>query len=116
MAAVPIPAAMAHDASAVKTVLAITHNARTVKVDLPSPQPVVRTGLGEKPGVMIRVSVDQQGRAGTFRIMQGDRTKIPAALRAARLWHFQPCSGSATCEHLLKFTDYGDASLVQVID
>ena len=115
-AAIHLPYAMAHDASPVKTVLAITHDAQPMKVELSRPEPSAGARTGEKPEVIIRVSVDQQGRAGTFRIVQGDREKIPAALHAARLWHFQPCSGSGSCEHLLKFTDYGDASLVRMID
>lgn len=69
-----------------------------------------------KPEVVISVSVDRDGRAQAFHVLRGDQKKISAALHAAKRWSFQPCSGAEDCEHLLKFTDYGDASIVQVID
>jgi outer membrane biosynthesis protein TonB len=69
-----------------------------------------------KSEVMIRVSVDRKGQPHAFQIVRGDRKKISAALDAAKRWSFQPCPGSADCEHLMKFTDYGDASSVQIID
>lgn len=69
-----------------------------------------------KPEVMIRVSVDGEGRAQEFHVLSGDQTKVAAALNAARHWSFQPCSSSDECEHLLKYTDYGDASVVKIID
>jgi hypothetical protein len=66
--------------------------------------------------VILSVSVDSQGRAQAFQILQGNQKKGSAALHAARLLSFPPCSSSADCEHRLKFTDYGDASIVQKID
>jgi TonB family protein len=69
-----------------------------------------------KPEVMIRVRVDSQGRPQAFRIMRGNQSRSSAALNAARRWPFQPCAHGGDCEHLLKFTDYGDASSVQIID
>jgi hypothetical protein len=97
-----LPGAMARDESA-----------------LPVMPPHPRAAVAEapaKPEVIVRVSVDGEGQAQTFQILQGDRKKIPAALAAAKRWHFQPCSDSAACEHSLKITDYGDASSVQMID
>ncbi len=99
----PLPDAMAQPASSLKET---------------SPHPPLAAGgkaLG-KPEVMIRVSVDSEGRAQAFQVLRGDRKKISAALAAAKRWSFQPCSGSVDCEHLLKFTDYGDASIVHMID
>lgn len=100
---VHLPDAMAQDAS-------------LLKGTSPHPQLAAVGKALEKPEVMIRVSVDHQGRAQAFQVLQGDRKKRSAALAAARRWSFQPCSGSVDCEHLLKFTDYGDASFVQMID
>jgi len=69
-----------------------------------------------KQGVMIRVTVDGEGRASTFHILQGDQKSIAPALAVARHWHFQPCADSAECEHLLRYTDHGDASTLQAIN
>jgi hypothetical protein len=69
-----------------------------------------------KPEVMIRVSVDSEGRVLACRVLQGDHQKISAALDAARRFSFQPCAASRDCVHLLKFTYYGDASIVQRIE
>jgi hypothetical protein len=72
---------------------------------------------GGKPGgpdVIIRVSADPEGRPHAFRVLRGDRSKIPAALAAARHWSFQPSTEG--CDHLLTFTDRGDASIVQMIE
>jgi hypothetical protein len=80
------------------------------------PEIAVSTKTPGKSEVMIRVSVDHEGQAQTFHILQGNRKKMSVALNAAKHWHFQPCSSSAGCEHLLKFTDYGDASILQMID
>ena len=66
--------------------------------------------------VMIRVSVDRQGRTQEVEILQGHSKKTSAALHAARRFAFEPCNRSFDCDHLLKFTDYGDASIVQKID
>ncbi len=66
--------------------------------------------------VTIRVSVDSEGHAQAFQIIEGNRKNISAALHAARRFAFQPCASSGDCDHLLKFTDYGDASIVQRID
>jgi hypothetical protein len=60
--------------------------------------------------------VDSTGRAQNFELVQGDRSKQSEALAAARRWSFAPCSGSGSCEHLLKVTCYGDVSRVQVIE
>lgn len=70
----------------------------------------------EKPEIIIRVSVDGQGRAQTFEVVRGDEKKVSAALAAAKRWAFQPCSGGGDCEHLLKFTDYGGASVVRMVE
>ncbi len=77
---------------------------------------VINTTAPGKPEVMIRVSVDGEGRAQAFQVVSGDQKKTAAALAAAKRWSFQPCASSAECEHLLKFTDYGGASRVQMID
>ena len=116
--------AAATEASSVPTVQspdAMAQDASSLTVMTPQPRGAVNTKvihpktLG-KPEVMIRVSVDREGRALAFHVLRGDQKKISAALNAARRWSFQPCFGSADCEHLLKFTDYGDASIVQMID
>jgi hypothetical protein len=60
--------------------------------------------------------VDRDGRAHAFEVLQGDRTKVSAALHAVKHFSFQPCANSTDCGHLLKFIDFGDASLVQRID
>jgi hypothetical protein len=66
--------------------------------------------------VTIRVTVDREGRAQEFQFLQGDPKRVSAALHAAKRFSFQPCADSADCDHLLKFIDFGDASLVQRID
>jgi hypothetical protein len=67
--------------------------------------------------VTIRVTVDSGGRAQDFQILSGNRTEVSAALQAAKHFSFQPCASSAAdCDHLLKFIDFGNASLVQRID
>jgi len=76
----------------------------------------VKARAAGKQEVVISVSVDRDGRAMAFRVLRGDQKKVSAALHAAKRWSFQPCSGAEDCEHLLKFTDYGDASIVQMID
>ena len=88
----------------------------SLRVKVPRPQIAISTKAAEKPEVMIRVSVDREGRAQAFQILRGDQKKIPAALAAAKHLSYQPCSGNADCEHVLKFTDYGDTSIVQRID
>jgi outer membrane biosynthesis protein TonB len=98
-----LPDAMARDVSLPETMT-------------PYSRVAVRTRAPGKPEVMIRVSVDREGRALAFKIVRGDRKKISAALDAARRWSFQPCPGSADCEHVLKVTDYGDATSVQIIE
>lgn len=65
---------------------------------------------------MIRVSVDSQGHTQEVEILQGHSKKTAAALTAARRFAFEPCNRSFDCDHLLKFTDYGDASIVQKIE
>lgn len=65
---------------------------------------------------MIRVSVDHQGHALAFNIVQGDKAKAPAALAAAKRWAFQPCSGDAGCDHTLKYTARGNTSSLQMVD
>ena len=78
------------------------------------------TGASTKPQekleVLIRVSVDGSGQAQNFEVLSGNQTRESAALKAARLLRFQPCTTSEACEHMLKFTDYGDASVVKMID
>jgi hypothetical protein len=95
---------------------AMAHNASSPRVK-PSQLRVTISGRApQKLEVIIRVSVDRQGRGQAFNVVQGDEQKIAAAMKAARRWSFKPCASEADCEHLLKFTDYGDASFVQVID
>jgi hypothetical protein len=65
---------------------------------------------------MIRVTVDRQGHPHEVQIMRGKSKKTSAALNAARRFAFEPCNRSNDCDHLLKFTDYGDASILQKID
>jgi hypothetical protein len=72
--------------------------------------------FGLSRGLRTAAFVDSEGLAQEFHVVRGDRKKKSAALNAARHWCFQPCSGSAGCEHLLKFTDYGDASILRMID
>lgn len=70
----------------------------------------------KKPEVTIRVSVDSAGKAESWSVMQGDKSRTPAALAAAKHWRFQPCPNPEGCEHLLKFTEHGDVSVLQMID
>jgi hypothetical protein len=98
-----LPDAMAFDTSS-----------QQVKPSLPPAAQIAKPR--EKPEVIIRVSVDGEGRAQSFHIVQGEQKKVSAALNAAKLLHFPPCELSAQCEHSVKFTDYGDASVVQIID
>jgi hypothetical protein len=65
---------------------------------------------------MIRVSVNHEGQAERFEVLQGDRSNISAAMVAAKAWHFQPCFMADVCEHRLRITNYEDASIVQMID
>jgi len=109
--ALPLPDAMASNASAPEVTPAHSWLAPRAKA-LAAPPATPRAN----PEVMIRVSVDSDGHAQAFQVLQGDRNKIPSALDAARRFSFQPCDISADCDHLLKFTDYGDASMVQRID
>lgn len=69
-----------------------------------------------KPQVIIRVSVDSKGRAASWKVLQGNKVDASAALAVAMRWRFQPCSSSVSCEHLLKFTDHGDVSVLQMLD
>jgi hypothetical protein len=80
------------------------------------PETQVRSKPAGKREVMIRVSVNHDGRAERFEVLQGDRERIAAALIAAQAWHFQPCSSADICEHRLRITNYEDASIVQMID
>lgn len=97
-------------------------NAPVAKVSAPAAMASapVSTKVGSsapgKPEVIVSVSVDSQGRPQTLHVVRGDGKKISAALTAARRWSFQPCSDSAGCEHLLKFTDHGEASTMQMIE
>jgi hypothetical protein len=79
-----------------------------------NPKPVGKPEATRGPDVIIQVSADAKGRPQEFRILRGEQKKIPAALAAARHWSFPP--SSAGCEHLLTFTDHGDASIVQMIE
>jgi hypothetical protein len=66
--------------------------------------------------VVVRASVDGNGQAQRLDVVSGERKRQPAALAAARRWHFQPCASDAGCEHSLMITEYGDAFSVQVIE
>jgi hypothetical protein len=92
------------------------YDASSPKLKSPHPRAAAIAGAPEKPEVILRVSVDREGRSQEVQFLRGDQKKRLAALNAARHWFFQPCSGAADCEHLLKFTDHGDVSTVQVID
>ena len=95
---------------------AMAHDESSLNLQPPRPRVAVSTKALANPEVIMSVSVDSQGRAQAFQILQGNQKKGSAALNAARQLSFQPCSSSADCEHRLKFTDYGDASIVQKID
>jgi hypothetical protein len=95
---------------------AMASNAPSMEVKPPELPVAVSTKALVKPEVVIRVSVDRQGRAQAFHVLRGNEKKKSAALNAAKHWSFEPCPGSTDCEHLLKFTDYGDASVVQMIE
>lgn len=108
------PAVVAAAASGVRAFHppdAMAQDASSLKATQPHPRAAAST---KKPEVIIRVSVDREGRPQAFDVLQGDQKKVSAALAAAKRWSFQPCS--ADCEHLLKFTDYGGASIVQMIN
>jgi hypothetical protein len=96
---------------------AMAHSASLPQVQPPPPQLAANaTASGRRPEVVIRISVDAEGRPQSFHVLRGDQKRRSAALNAARHWSFQPCSNSFDCEHLLKFTDYGDASMLRLID
>jgi hypothetical protein len=102
------PNAMAHDTTDL--------DAAPLAVNPPHPRSIVSAKALAKPEVIISVSVDSQGHAQEFRVLRGDQHKASAALNVARHWSFQPCARSSDCEQLLKFTDYGDASVLHSID
>jgi hypothetical protein len=129
VAATPAPAADAPSSQPVHLPDAMASNASLSDIDPELP----RVALGSKPPartppasssatssatheVTIRVTVDRDGRSQDFQVLRGDRKKVSAALHAAKRFSFQPCASSTDCDHLLKFIDYGDASLVQRID
>lgn len=85
-------------------------------LEVKPPEIQVSTKPAGRREVMIRVSVNHQGQAERFEVLQGDRGKISAALEAAQAWHFQPCSSADVCEHTLRIKNYEDASIVQMID
>ena len=95
--------------------VAMAHDAAPSSVTAPQPRAAAEPGLGEKREVLIRVRVNVAGQPKDFEVIDGDQSKISAALSAARLWHFKPCAGREACEQVLKFTDYGDSSRVQRI-
>ena len=95
---------------------AMAHDASLPRVQPPPPQLAAKARAPGRPEVMIRVSVDTEGRVQSFHVLRGDQRRRSAALNAAKHWSFQPCSNSADCEHLLKFTDYGDVSMLRMID
>jgi hypothetical protein len=80
------------------------------------PKIQVSTKSADRREVMIRVSVNHQGQAERFEVLQGDRGKISAALEVAKAWRFKPCSSADVCEHTLRVKNYEDASIVQMID
>ncbi|MFB3915373.1 MAG: hypothetical protein ACE14M_01495 [Terriglobales bacterium] len=65
--------------------------------------------------VIVRASIDNEGRGHSFQVLRGDQKLVPLAMDAARHWRFQPCSG-ASCEQLLKFTDYGGATSMHLLN
>jgi hypothetical protein len=83
---------------------------------LPNTRVEARTNALRKREMIVRVGVDREGRARAVHILRGDQKKMSAVLETARHWSFQPCSRTADCKHLLRFTDYGDAYIVQMID
>jgi hypothetical protein len=66
--------------------------------------------------VIIRAAIDSEGRSQSFEVLRGNQHLVALALQAAKRWRFQPCSRVEGCEQLLKFTDYGDASSLQIVD
>ncbi len=95
---------------------AMAHDASLPQMQPPPPQVAASAKAPGRSEVMIRVSVDSEGRAQSFQVLRGAQKRRSAALNAARHWSFQPCASSADCEHLLRFTDYGDASSLRMID
>jgi hypothetical protein len=70
----------------------------------------------EHPMVMVRVTVDSHGQALGFQLLRGNKKKISAAMAAAKRWPYQPCSGSSECAHLMRFTYFGNASVVTMVE
>ena len=124
VAALRPPAREASSSPPAHSAIAHPEDASLLKVELlrvkalqpaVAPAVAVRPRALGKPEVIVRVRVDRDGRAQAFQIVRGNRD-ISAALTAVRRWSFQPCAGDADCKHLLKFTNYGDAFSVQMID
>lgn len=64
--------------------------------------------------IVIRASIDNEGRGYAFEVLRGDQNLTSVALGVARQWRFQPCSRAEGCEQLLKYTDYGGATSMRV--
>jgi hypothetical protein len=99
---------------------AMASKAASPEVTPPRPGPALGNHAPASPPanqeVMIRVRVDSEGHAQDIQVLQGDTKKTSAALSAAKHFYFGPCDGSSNCDHLLKFIEHGDASIVQRIE
>jgi hypothetical protein len=99
---------------------AMASKAASPEVTPPHPGPALGNHAPTSPPanheVVILVSVDGEGHAQDIRVLRGDPKKTSAALSVAKHFYFGPCGGSSNCDHLLKFTEHGDASIVQRIE
>lgn len=108
-----LPAAMANNAAAPTVAPSAPVAASTVSASVTTAHTPDHSSA--HPFVLIRVTVDSQGQPQGLQLLQGDKKKIAAAMESAKHWPYQPCSGSSDCAHLMKFTYFGDTSVVTMM-
>jgi hypothetical protein len=111
--------------SAALRALAAVHKRATAPKSISAPRALYSAAappVHRASSVELVVAISAAGEVMNVRVVRVDpvlstisKQKTTAAVNAAKLWHFQPCSQPAGCEQLLKFTDYGDTSMLQLI-